>query len=275
MMGVPLPLDGGHNGGLAFYYRQRRQFSADEIELARALGYLSKAALRTADLHGEQIRREQQALFLAQAASALASSLDYIGTLKAVAQIAVPQIADWCVVDVVNAAGELEHLALAHVDPDRVTFAREFIRRFPPDPAAPTGQPQVVRTGEPFLLPHLTDEMIAAGARSPEHAADIRALAITSYMVVPLRTRHGVAGAMTFVSAESGAISAPPTCASPKRSPTAPRSPSRMRRRTKRRVAQTSSRTTSSRRYRTSSARRSTRSSATPRMLRTGAVPDD
>jgi signal transduction histidine kinase len=204
MMGVPLPLGGGNNGGLAFYYRERRRFSAEEIEIARALGYLSKAALRTADLHSEQIRREEQALFLAQAAAALASSLDYTGTLKAVAQLAVPQIADWCVVDIVNPAGELEQLALAHVDPDRVAFAREFTRRFPPDPAAPAGLHQVVRTGEPYLLPHLTDDMIAAGARSSDHAADIRALAITSYMVVPLRTRHGVAGAMTFVSAESG-----------------------------------------------------------------------
>ena len=204
ILGIPLILDEGSGGSLVFYFRQRRSFATDEIELARALGHLAAAALRTADLHLEQLRREQQALFLARAASALAGSLDYHGTLTAVAQLAVPHIADWCSVDIVNTAGEIELLALAHVDPDRVAFAREFMRKYPPDPDAPAGVRQVVRTGEPYLLPHLTDEMIVHGARSDAHRDDIRTLRITSYMMVPLRTRQGVVGVMTFVSAESG-----------------------------------------------------------------------
>jgi signal transduction histidine kinase len=204
MLVIPLIIDQGAAGSLAFYFRERRAFSPDEIELARALGRLAAAAIRTAALHGDQLRREQEALFLAKAGAALARSLDYRETLAAVAQLAVPQIADWCVVDVVNAAGELEQLALAHADPDRVALAREFTRRHPLDPRSATGAHHVVRTGEPVLQPHLTEAMIAQGARSAEHADAIRALRITSYMVVPLTTRQGVAGAMTFVAAESG-----------------------------------------------------------------------
>ena len=203
-LAIPLILDEGSGGSLAFYFRSRRSFAAEEIELARALGHLAAAALRTAELHLEQLRREQQALFLARAASALASSLDYHGTLSTVAQLAVPHIADWCSVDIVNPAGALELLALAHVDPDRVAFAREFLRKYPSNPDAPTGVHQVVRTGQPHLLADLTDEMIVDGARSTAHRDDIRTLRITSYMIVPLRTRQGVVGAMTFVSAESG-----------------------------------------------------------------------
>jgi signal transduction histidine kinase len=204
MLAIPLVIGEEAGGTLAFYFRQQRSFSQDEIEVARALGYLAAAALRTADLHTEQLRREQQALFLARAAATLGSSLDYHETLRAVAQLAVPDIADWCAVDIVNIAGDLEQLALAHADPARVAFAREFRRKYPTDPTRPGSPHQVVRTGESYLLPHLTDEMIAGGARSEAHRDDVLALRITSYMVVPLRTRLGVAGAMTFVSSESG-----------------------------------------------------------------------
>jgi signal transduction histidine kinase len=204
ILGIPLVIDGRAAGSLVFYYRQRHAFPPDEIEIARALGHLAAAALRTADLHSEQIRREQQASFLARAAAALASSLDYHDTLKAVAQMAVPHIADWCAVDVVNAGGGIEQLAIAHVDPARIAYAREFGARYPADPSAKSGAHHVIRTGQSFLMPHLTDEMIVRGARSEAHRDDIRALQITSYMVVPLRTRQGAVGAMTFVSAESG-----------------------------------------------------------------------
>ena len=204
MLAIPLLVDGEAAATLVFYYRRRHAFVQDEIEVARALGHLAGAALRTADLHTQQIRREQQAQFLARAAAAFAGSLDYHETLKTVAQMAVPQIADWCAVDIVNAAGELEQLALAHADPGRVEYAQEFTRRYPVDPASPMGAHHVIRTGQSVLLPHLTDEMIEQSARSQAHREAIRAPALTSLMVVPLRTRHGAVGAMTFVSAESG-----------------------------------------------------------------------
>jgi signal transduction histidine kinase len=200
---VPLAIDEAGDGTLVFYWRRRRTFSDDDVDLGKALGHLAGAALRTADLHAEQLRAERQTRFLEQTATALASSLDYQETLKTVAQLAVPHIADWCAVDIVDAAGELQQLALAHVDPARVAFAREFSARYPPDASAPSSAHAVVRTGQPYLLPHLTDEMIEQGARSEQHRADILALGITSFMIVPLRTRGGIVGAMTFVSSES------------------------------------------------------------------------
>jgi signal transduction histidine kinase len=203
LLAIPLVAETDATGSLVFYFRRRRRFPADEVALARALGDLAAAAIRTADLHSEQMRAERHALFLAEAVEKLASSLNYLDTLKAVAQMAVPHIADWCAVDIITPQGTLESLALAHVDPERVTLAREFWAKYPPDPASPAGSHHVARTGQPFLLTHLTDEMIDQGARSEAHRRDIRALGITSYMVVPLRTRQGVAGTMTFVAAES------------------------------------------------------------------------
>jgi signal transduction histidine kinase len=204
MLAAPVRIGGEPAATLVFYYRSPHQFSENELLLAQALGDVAGAALRTADLHAEQLHREQQALFLARAAAALASSLDYGQTLKTLAQLAVPHIADWCAVDMLRPDGDAEHLAIAHVDPARVQLAEEFLRRYPQAKDAPTGLWSVLRTGRSERMEHLTREMIEAAAIPEDHRTAIYALNITSYMIVPLRTRQGTVGAITFVSAESG-----------------------------------------------------------------------
>jgi signal transduction histidine kinase len=203
MLAIPLRVGGELLATLVFYYRQRHAFTDEEQMLARAIGDIAGAALRTADLHSEQRHREQQALFLARAAAALASSLDYVQTLKTLASLAVPHIADWCAVDMVSPTGELQQLALAHVDPARVALAEAYMRDYPSDPAAPTGIAAVVRSGRSERLEQLTPEMIDAAPVSEAQRQAIRRLDIHSYMIVALRTRRGTAGAITFVSAES------------------------------------------------------------------------
>ena len=203
MLAIPLVAEDA-SATLVFYFRDRHAFTPAEIETAQAVGSLAGAALRTAERYGEQRAREKQALFLARAAAALGGSLDHLETLKTVARLAVPEIADWCAVDMVGADGTIERLAVTHVDPARERLAEEFARKYPPDPNAATGLPAVLRTGRPEILGQLTDEMIAAGTEDPAHREAVRALRITSYMMVPLRTRRGVVGAITFVSAESG-----------------------------------------------------------------------
>jgi signal transduction histidine kinase len=204
MLAIPVVVHDEATASLVFYYRTTHAFPADEIEVARALGNLAGAALRTADLHDHQRHSEEQALFIARAASALSASLDYQQTLKTVAQLAVPHIADWCAVHMVGRSGTIEFLAVAHVDPLRAALAEEYQRKYPPAPDAPTGLPNVIRTGESERLSHLTDEMIVASVTDTERLAAVRQLGVTSYMIVPLRTRQVVVGAITFVSAESG-----------------------------------------------------------------------
>jgi signal transduction histidine kinase/ActR/RegA family two-component response regulator len=203
MLAIPLPIDGAGTGSLVFYYRTPHRFSTDEIDTARALGNLAAAAIRTAELYDEQRRLQEQASFLSRAGQALASSLDYSETLKTLASLAVPDIADWCAIDVVHDEGRLDRLAVAHADPARVELAIAFHARYPPDRDDAFGVPHVVRTGKPVLA-HVTDDMLVAGARDPDHLAALRALGIASYMMVPLRTRHGVIGVITFVAADSG-----------------------------------------------------------------------
>ena len=202
MLAAPVRIGGEPAATLVFYYRSRHPFSESELLLAQALGDVAGVALRTADLHAEQLHREQQALFLARAAAALASSLDYAQTLKTLAQLAVPDIADWCAVDMLRPDGNAERLALAHIDPARVQLAEDFLRKYPQAKDAPTGLWSVLRSGRSERL-DLTPEIIEAAPITEERRRAIYELNITSYMIVPLKTRQGTVGAITFVAAES------------------------------------------------------------------------
>ena len=141
--------------------------------------------------------------FLAEASAVLGSSLDYTATLRAVARLSVPRLADWCAVDMKSAAG-FDRLAVAHVDPKKVELAVEIERRWPTPRESPTGVPNVLRSGKPELYPEIPDEMLVAGARDAEHLEIARALGLRSAMVVPITGSRGTFGAITFVWAESG-----------------------------------------------------------------------
>jgi PAS domain S-box-containing protein len=150
-------------------------------------------------------RREQiRHTFLARVATALAETLDYEATLAQVAELAVPEIADWCTVDVLE-EGQIfgKRLAVAHVDPSKVRWARELGQRYPPDPKAPRGVANVLRTGRAELYPIVDEKMVEAGARDAEHLRILRELRISSAMVVPLIARGRVLGAMTFSYADT------------------------------------------------------------------------
>ncbi|MDX1522161.1 MAG: PAS domain-containing protein, partial [Anaerolineae bacterium] len=140
---------------------------------------------------------------LAEAGKVLSSSLDYRSRLSKVAQLAVPDLADWCSVDVLQENEEVHHVVVAHVDPAKVALAHSLQERYPPDWEAPTGAPNVLRTGQSELYPDISDDLLVAAARDEEHLAILRELQMKSAMVVPLVARGRAVGVMTFVWAES------------------------------------------------------------------------
>ena len=149
----------------------------------------------------ELIRRE----FLTKATEALVSCLDYQTTLAAVARLAVPTIADWCAVDLLDPVlGAPSQAAVAHIDPAKLDFARRLGEMYPPDPWATTGAPQVIRSGKAELYKDIPEEMLKQAAKDAEHLQLIHELKLGSAMVVPLKGRTGILGAITFVHAESG-----------------------------------------------------------------------
>lgn len=152
----------------------------------------------------ESKRREEAQRFLAQIGATLSSSLDYRATLASVARLAVPHLADWCAVDIVEEDGSLKRLAVEHEDPQKVQLAHELQERYPPDPEAPQGVQRVVRSGQSEFYPDITDEMLVAAARDAEHLRLMREIGFVSLIFVPLVARGRTLGVITLVSAESG-----------------------------------------------------------------------
>jgi PAS domain S-box-containing protein len=152
----------------------------------------------------ERKRSEESTRYLARASEVLGSSLDYERTLGELAHIVVPNLADWCGVDIVSDDGTPRQVAVAHVDPDKVKWARLLAERYPPKLDSPTGSPNVIRTGQPELYSEIPDELLAAGAVDAEHLRIMRELGLRSAMVVPLIAHERVLGAMTLIAAESG-----------------------------------------------------------------------
>ncbi|MFL5303572.1 MAG: PAS domain S-box protein [Polyangia bacterium] len=149
-------------------------------------------------------RAEEAQQFLDAAATVLSASLDYDEMLASMARLAVPQIADWTAVDLLDDDGSLRRVAVAHVDPAKVDLAWQVWRRQRPSIADPTGVGAVMRTGKPDVIELVTDEMLVAGtANNPDLLPALRGLGLRSAMTVPLSARGKVIGSISFVSAES------------------------------------------------------------------------
>src|SRR3954462_5983918 len=144
--------------------------------------------------------------FLARAGAILDASLDYEETLRSVAQIAIPEVADWCAVSVLDDSGMLQEVATAHVDDGQRELGAEISRRFPPDPSADSGAYRVARSGETAFVHEVTDDMLVAAVDDPEHLELIRRLGLRSVIIAALKARGRVFGTFSLASAESGRL---------------------------------------------------------------------
>jgi len=197
-MVVPWTAGAAIHGAIVYYWRKPRQFSPDDVDYALALSNLSGSALNRLELN-EQNRREKQRLaFLAEASAMLASSLDYESTLERVAHLAVSHMAEWCTVHVAE-NGKLARLVVAHADPKMSAFAEEYERRYPEKIDPNQGVGRVFSTGEPEIVPVITEEMLAGAARDDEHLHLLRQLKLNSSIVVPLKSREKVLGAIRLL----------------------------------------------------------------------------
>jgi serine phosphatase RsbU (regulator of sigma subunit)/anti-sigma regulatory factor (Ser/Thr protein kinase) len=155
----------------------------------------------SARAEAEAAKRRQR--FLDGATETLSSSLDYRLTLRRLAQLLVPALADWCSVSIVE-ADELKTVALAPANPDKLEGALELETRFPSDPTGERGLATVIRTGQTEVYERITDDILEAGTRNEEHLQLPPEVGLTAAIIVPLTARGRTFGAITLVSAESG-----------------------------------------------------------------------
>jgi len=202
---VCLPLNEGKSrlGALGLTFEQGWTPGAIELDFLTTFADVCAQSVRRirATLASEE--RAFYLSFLSDASIELASSLDYRQTLSRVAQLAVPAIADWCAVSILG-DDELDTVAVAHIDPEKVAWAWELQARYPTNIDDPTGAPAVVRSGVSEIHRQITDEHLIAGARDAEHLRLARELDVRSAMIVPLRARGRALGAITMLRTVSG-----------------------------------------------------------------------
>ena len=194
-------------GAFEIEARIRRHDGAYRWFLLRALP-LKDAAGRVVEWSGsgtdidERKRSEENLRFLADASAALVEIADFEGTLKRIAQIALPSFADWAEVTVLDRSQRVRRIAALHWDPERTRFAEDLERRFPLDENGTARR--AIRSGQPVLVPDVDEQMLREAARSREHLELLRSLHLRSYLCVPMRSEDRILGAIAFATSESG-----------------------------------------------------------------------
>lgn len=145
----------------------------------------------------------QSAAFLAEASKVLASSLDYEITLKSVADLVVPYLADWCAIDIVDDDRAIRKLAVSHVDPAKAELAKALQQSNPPKMNQLLPVADVLRTGKSQLIPCISNSLLESATEDAEHLSIVRQLNPKAATIVPLVARGRTLGAITFIFAES------------------------------------------------------------------------
>jgi PAS domain S-box-containing protein len=137
-------------------------------------------------------------LSLLSKVGALAGTLEYDEVLSAVARLSIPELADWCIVDVVE-DGETRRMEVAHRDPARAPLAAA-LRGFTLDHAARRRLPvaRALQSGNPVLIPEYTDEMLRRETEG-EYLELARQLRVCSVLVIPVTLPSSLA-TMTFLT---------------------------------------------------------------------------
>jgi PAS domain S-box-containing protein len=144
-------------------------------------------------------RREVTHTLLAQAGEMLAGSLDIDTTLKSVARMIVPEVADWCVVFVVDGNGQLVREAIAHRDAETEKALHETVLLQPvTNPHHPVLQ--VMARGEAVIIPTMTEEVFVGMAENDDHARILHQTGARSAIVVPMIARNETRGAIALFS---------------------------------------------------------------------------
>jgi serine phosphatase RsbU (regulator of sigma subunit) len=203
MLCLPLMMAGRPVGVATLSFPQRVDFDDSELEFYRIMADSCAQALERIRAVQTVAEQHEKLRFLAEASTELASSLDYESTLRNVAWLAVPNLADWCTISLAQ-DGVLRTIAVAHSDPDKLALAEEFQQKYPNEPGSDTGNYQVLRTGETILIPEITDEMLLGGAIDDEHLSLLRRLSLHSVLTVALKARGRTFGTISWVNGEQG-----------------------------------------------------------------------
>jgi PAS domain S-box-containing protein len=150
-------------------------------------------------------RAEFSQRLLARTGELLASTPDQDRGLAGIAELLVPEFADYCGVNVPREDGFIEQASIAHADPEKIEAARELRRRYPAHVDDEAGLAEVLRTGEAQLVEQ-PDELLQRVAQDPEHLRLMRESDVGSVMIVPMHAGGAVVGALGLVNGHESRI---------------------------------------------------------------------
>ncbi|HEX8969466.1 MAG TPA: ATP-binding protein [Chloroflexota bacterium] len=190
----------GESLGALEVMRQREQpFGLADEQLLRSLADAVAVAVSNARQAASLRKAQHRLTMLAEASLLLASSFDYEATLREVAALAVPTLADWCTVSMLTETGAVRQVASTYADPGKHEVVRQ-VRQYAPGPRASSALAQALRSGQSGLHRQVSDAERASIANDPEHARLLCAIGARSMMIVPLMARGRTLGALTLVT---------------------------------------------------------------------------
>ncbi len=189
-----------------------REHDLSVVELMDAVGahlgellYASYLAAEREQLVEELLEERRRNEFLLLASQVLSEVFDYRDMVTRLAQVAVPVLADLCIIDIAEEDGQIRRMAAWHADPEKRSLTEELRTGYPPDPEGLHPMVEVMRSGRSKWSDHMTDEFLRETSRDERHYELTKLLGFTSYMTVPLGSGgDGVIGTVTLISAGSG-----------------------------------------------------------------------
>jgi signal transduction histidine kinase len=173
-----------------------RLWTQEEQELALAIGQVVATTLEVRERQRAE-HAERRAAFLSEATAVLAETLDVEQMPARLARLALPFLAEWCVIDVLDHSG-VRRLARAHVDAAGEAILAEIERRFPAGPSSPHVTSRVMRSGALLVERELGDAALRSLCEDEEHLGLWQALGTHSLMAMPLVARGRLLGAIAF-----------------------------------------------------------------------------
>lgn len=215
LVAIPLRVEDRIIGAFGLSFRQRRVFDLEDRTFMLTLAGQCALALERARLFTAEHEARQRAeaaqrrlAFLAEASQVLASSLEYQATLAHVTRLALPELADWSSMTLIDPGGTLNIVAVAHVEAEKEALLHRYLSLYPVNPDGDKGIANVIRTGQPELIAHVPPEQVAALPLPPEQIEMLSEIGLGAYICVPLHTQEQTLGALSFGASASRSYSA-------------------------------------------------------------------
>ncbi|MGY2083269.1 SpoIIE family protein phosphatase [Blastococcus sp. SYSU DS0539] len=206
---LPLRVEGRVLGAFLAVWTTVTELAGDDVEVLEALA--AQIALSVSRLQADAERAaavaamaqaNQRLRLLAEAGRVLSGTLDIDQQIGQLAQLVVPELADWCWIVVTDEQGRLHGVASSHRDPSRQEELEAFVRAMVAVMTEDSAARQVTATGRSMLLPVIDWEHVTRALPDPATRELFARLGAASGVVVPLVARGQGLGALGLFTRE-------------------------------------------------------------------------